>query len=175
MTVESVGEDEALAHLAAHYARIVDEKFDGIVPRDFTIEFNPLLRRLTGRITYGRRLIEIATFHFRQYGLGDAVATLEHELLHLYLHERGRPSGHTAEFKRLALARGIRVFHENPYPKNTLTPYRYLYECPHCQRMVSRMRPTGAQLACGVCCREHAGGAWDGRYELQLLRKVRMV
>lgn len=168
-------EAEALEELRAHYARVVDEKFDGIIPRNFRIELNPKLRRLTGRITYGARLIEIATYHFHEYGLPDAIATLEHELLHLYLHCKGLPSGHTPEFKRLAQAMGIRVFHENEYPKNAPTPYRWLYECPSCARLVSRTRRSGSHLACGVCCRAFTGGRWDRRYELRLIRKVRMV
>ena len=57
------------------------------------IEFNPYLRRLTGRITYGWELIEISLYHFREYGYTDAVQTLEHEMLHLYLHMLGKPSG----------------------------------------------------------------------------------
>lgn len=163
---------EALRH---HYRRIVDEKFDGIVPRDFRIIFNPFLRRLTGRITYSQRLIEISRFHYEHYGLRDAIATLEHELLHLYLHRLGLPSGHNDEFKRIARQKGIRVYHENPYPKNRASPFRYLYECPQCGRIVFRSRPTGGRLACGVCCREHAEGDWDRRFELRLLEKVRMV
>lgn len=170
-------DDEAVAldALHEHYRRVAEGKFEGRIPRDFRIRFNPRLRRLTGRITYQERLIEISSFHFRKYGLSDAIATLEHELLHLYLHRLGRPSGHTVEFKRLAREKGIRVFHDNAYPRNQATPYRYLYECPACHRLVSRQRPTGGELACGVCCREHTGGAWDPRFALRLVRRVRMV
>ena len=64
-------------------------------PTDYGIEFNPLLRRLTGRITYGWKLIEISLWHFREYGFADAVQTLEHEMLHLYLHVLGKPAGTT--------------------------------------------------------------------------------
>lgn len=170
-----VEEEQALEELRQRYQAVVDEKFEGLIPRDFRIVMNPFLRRLTGRITYSERLIEISRYHFRRYGLPDAVATLEHELLHLYLHCLGLPSGHTAEFKRFAAAKRIRVFHDNDYPKNTPTPWRYLYECPACGRLVFRTRPTGQQLACGVCCRAFAEGSWDSRFELRLLRRVRMV
>lgn len=170
-----VNEEEALAALKEHYQRIARTKFRGVIPNDFRLQFNQRLRRLTGRITFGARLIEISGYHFRCYGLGDAVATLEHELLHLYLHCLGRPSGHSSEFKQLARAMGIRVFHENPYPPNTPSPFRYIYECPACRRLVSRKRPTGGTLACGVCCRERARGSWDAQFSLRLLRRVRMV
>jgi SprT-like protein len=168
---------DPLGELQSHYQRVVESKFDGLIPRDYRIVFNPFLRRLTGRITYGERLIEISRYHFAVYGMKDAVATLEHELLHLYLHCLGRPSGHTREFKRLAARKGIRVFHANPYPRNRTGPFRYLYECPSCQRLVSRVRRIRENhgLACGICCRQFAQGAWDARYALRLLQRVRMV
>jgi predicted SprT family Zn-dependent metalloprotease len=170
-----MSEDDALVALKRHYHITVDEKFAGALPRDFAIAFNPNLRRLTGRITYGARLIEISRWHFARYGLDDARATLEHELLHLHLHEQGLPSGHTLTFKRLAAEKGIRVFHTNSYPRNQSSPWRWLYECPACGRHVWRTRPMKKDLACGPCCRTHAGGSWDLRFALALLRRVRMV
>lgn len=167
---------EALPLLREHYARINREKFDSLLPTDYELEFNPLLRRLTGRITYGMRLIEISAYHFRQYGYEDAVQTLEHELLHLYLHTLGKPSGHNALFKAAARDLGIRVFHANPYPQNRTPRHRYLYECPSCRRMVFRKRPQERHaIACGVCCRELAGGVWDERFALRLIEKVKMA
>jgi SprT-like protein len=168
---------DPLRELREHYQLAVDRKFDGLIPRDYRIVFNPFLRRLTGRITYSMRLIEISQYHFAKYGMKDAIATLEHELLHLYLHVLGRPSGHTKSFKRLAAKKSIRVFHSNEYPENRKSPFRYLYECPSCGRMVSRQRRVngGGGLACGICCRQHAAGVWDARYELRFLQRVRMV
>ena len=166
---------DPVAALQSHYARVVDEKFEGRIPRDYRIVFNPHLRRLTGRITYREKLIEIAEFHYLQYGFRDAVATLEHELLHLYLHCLGQPSGHTKEFKRLAAKKGIRVYHANDYPRNRPSPWRYVYTCGSCQRLVFRVRKIPRPLACGVCCRAHTGGKWDWRYELRLLSRVRMA
>ena len=168
--------DEALPLLYEHYARVNGDKFDDLLPPDYAIQFNPLLRRLTGRITYGVRLIEISLWHFRQYGFADAVQTLEHEMLHLYLHVLGKPSGHNALFKEAARQLGIRVFHANAYPKNRATPHRYVYECPECGRMVFRKRPQERHaIACGVCCRLRAGGAWDARFALRLIEKVRFA
>jgi predicted SprT family Zn-dependent metalloprotease len=168
--------DEALSRLYDHYREANRDKFDAVLPADYRIAFNPLLRRLTGRITYGWRLIEISRFHFRHYGFDDAVQTLEHEMLHLYLHTLGKPSGHNGLFKELARGLGIRVFHANPYPHNRATRHRYLYECPACRRMVFRKRPQERHaIACGVCCRLQAGGAWDARFTLRLLEKVKFA
>jgi len=169
-------DDEALFRLRKHYQFANEHKFEGILPRHYNIEWNANLRRLTGRITYSQQLIEISTYHYRNYGYEDAVATLEHEMLHLYLHKRRLPSGHNQHFKREAAARGIRVFHSNDYPRNQAPRDRYLYLCPSCGRMVFRQRKqSGALLACGICCRTLANGAWDARFTLQLVQKVRMV
>jgi predicted SprT family Zn-dependent metalloprotease len=168
--------DAALPRLYEHYEQTNRDKFDRVLPSDYAIEFNPLLRRLTGRITYGWRLIEISLWHFREYGYDDAVQTLEHEMLHLYLHTLGKPSGHNELFKRAAEQLGIRVFHANPYPKNRAPRHRYVYECPACGRMVFRKRPQERHaLACGVCCRTQANGAWDPRFTLRLIQKVKFA
>ncbi|HEY2746516.1 MAG TPA: SprT-like domain-containing protein [Polyangia bacterium] len=168
--------DAAVEHLYEHYARVNREKFGDVLPRDFTIVFNSLLRRLTGRITYGWKLIELSLWHFREYGLADAEKTLEHEMLHLYLHTLGKPSGHNTLFKEVALQLGIRVFHANPYPKNRASRHRYVYECPACGRMAFRKRAQQRHvIACGVCCRLQADGAWDERFALKLVEKVKFA
>jgi predicted SprT family Zn-dependent metalloprotease len=163
---------ELIERLEAHYRSANQLKFDDLLP-PYRIVFNPHLRRLTGRITYRERLIEIASYHVRQYGYADAVRTLEHEMLHLYLHTLDKPSGHNALFKRMALLLGIRVFHDNAYPRNQSPRHRHVYECPACRRMVFRRRLQRHQLACGVCCRLEAAGAWDERFQLRLVSTVR--
>ncbi len=168
--------ERALSELHSRYAVVNQEKFGGILPGDYRVDFNPLLRRLTGRITYGCRLIEISLFQFRAYGFADAVQTLEHEMLHLFLHTVGKPSGHNGLFTQLARELDIRVFHANPYPRNRPTRHRYVYECPACARMVFRKRPLERHaIACGVCCRLVAGGAWDPRFALKLVEKVKFA
>jgi predicted SprT family Zn-dependent metalloprotease len=174
MLTSSMASD-TVERLYAHYRHVNVSKFDGMLPLDYRIAFNDNLRRLTGRITYAEKLIEISRWHFRQYGLDDARATLEHELLHLYLHAQGLPSGHNLLFKRTAEELGIRVFHDNPYPRNRASPHRYVYECPACTRMVFRKRRRDDGLACGVCCRQLAGGRWDARFQLKLVERVRFA
>jgi len=168
--------DWVIEALYAHYDNINREKFGGALPAGYAIVFNPRLRRLTGRITYSAKLVEISWFHFQKYGFEDAKATLEHEMLHLYLHVLGLPSGHNAYFKREARRLGIRVYHANEYRRNRLQPTRYVYQCPRCSRMVFRKRPLGeALLACGPCCREVADGKFDTRFALLFSHKVHMA
>jgi len=162
--------------LYLHYEEVNRDKFGGALPRDYRITFNPRLRRLTGRITYRARLIEISSFHYERYGFADAKATLEHEMLHLYLHMLGLPSGHNPLFKEQASQLGIRVYHSNDYQRNRMQRTRYLYQCPGCARMVFRKRPNGGErLACGPCCREHAAGQFDARFVLCFIGQVRMA
>jgi predicted SprT family Zn-dependent metalloprotease len=170
-----VDPEVALALLRAHWLSVNQAKFEGILPT-YRIALNPHLRRLTGRITYSQRLVEISRYHLRHYGVADALATLEHEMLHLYLHTLGYPSGHSPLFKRLAEILQIRVFHSNPYPRNRAPRHRYVYECPACLRMVfrERRRPP-LTLACGICCRAHSAGAWDARFALRPLHTVRFA
>jgi predicted SprT family Zn-dependent metalloprotease len=166
----------AIEALRVHYAGVNRQKFGNKLPTDYSIVFNPRLRRLTGRITYRARLIEISSYHYREYGFDDAKATLEHEMLHLYLHVQRVPSGHNNRFKRLAHELGIRVFHNNDYRRNRQQPTRYVYQCPHCCRMVFRKRPIrDAKLACGPCCRELAEGRFDRRFMLSFMEKIRMA
>jgi predicted SprT family Zn-dependent metalloprotease len=166
---------DVIESLEDHFRIANHRKFDGILPLNYSIAFNQHLRRLTGRITYGMRLIEISLFHYRQYGFTDAVRTLEHEMLHLYLHTLGKPSGHNSLFKHLAHNLDIRVFHDNPYPKNQAPRHRHVYECPACGRMVFRRRLQRHQLACGVCCRMQADGMWDERFKLKHITTVKFA
>jgi predicted SprT family Zn-dependent metalloprotease len=172
------GDDDpnhALLRLVAHYRTANIELFESQLPGGYGIAWNRQLRRLSGRITYQARLIELSLYHFRTYGYADAVATLEHEMLHLYLHVLGQPSGHSRLFKELAARLGIRVFHQNSYPRNRLPRHRHVYECPACSRMVFRRRLfRHRELACGVCCRERADGQFDRRFLLRYLHQVRM-
>ena len=42
--------------------------------------------------------------------------------------------------------------------------------------MVFRKRPQERHaIACGVCCRLVAGGAWDARFALRLVEKVKFA
>jgi ribosomal protein L37AE/L43A len=41
--------------------------------------------------------------------------------------------------------------------------------------MAFRKRAQSNVLACGVCCRTLAGGAWDERFAMRLLEKVKFA
>lgn len=90
---------------------------------------------------------------------------LKHEMIHLWLHERGLPSGHTAEFRAKARAIG------QPHTRHAITlpmPRRgWLYCCTHCGHEFARRRRYGRAVACGPCCKKHNGGTFDVRFKLR--------
>lgn len=90
---------------------------------------------------------------------------LKHEMIHLWLHERGLPSGHTGEFRAKARAIGQpRTRHSIPLPP----PRRgWLYTCAVCGHEFARRRRYGRAVACGPCCKVHNRGAFDARFKLR--------
>lgn len=90
---------------------------------------------------------------------------LKHEMIHLWLHESGLPSGHTAEFRAKARAIGQpRTRHSIALP-----PPRsgWLYTCAMCGQEFTRRRRYGCAVACKTCCRTHNQGAFDARFKLR--------
>jgi ribosomal protein L37AE/L43A len=163
-----------LDELRDHLTHANRHKFDGHVPR-VTLCVNPRLRALTGRVFYDEKRIELSGYHLSQpYARQVAFKTLEHEMLHLYLDNRGLPSGHTALFKRLAAERNIPVWHALPYPRNRTLQAQHVYACPACGRRVTRTRRLSntQRSACGDCCRVHNGGAFDARFVMRFMKTV---
>jgi len=51
------------------------------------------------------------------------------------------------------------------YDENT---YKYLYECPNCQREVGRHKKMRVTNACSNCCKTYNGGKFTRDYALVL-------
>ncbi len=90
---------------------------------------------------------------------------LKHEMIHLWLHEKGLPSGHTAEFRRQARALG------QPKTRHAiaLPPPRqgWVYCCSICKNQFTRRRRYGRAMACAKCCKQFNGGRYDERFKLK--------
>lgn len=95
---------------------------------------------------------------------------LKHEMIHLWLHESGLPSGHTGEFRAKAREIGQpKTRHCIPLPP----PRRgWLYTCAACGHEFARRRRYGHAVACGRCCKTHNKGAFDARFKLRGKRIV---
>ncbi len=90
---------------------------------------------------------------------------LKHEMIHLWLHQRGLPSGHTAQFRLKARQIGqpkTRHAIARPLPKSG-----WIYRCARCGAQIMRRRRFGRPVACAACCKAHNGGKFDARFRLK--------
>ena len=98
--------------------------------------------------------------------------TLRHELAHLlaYARSRGRRiAAHGPEWKQACVDLGIpgeSRCHTLPLPRRQVNR-PHVYRCPRCDFHLRRVRPIKARrrLACHDCCKRHAGGRFDRRFE----------
>jgi predicted SprT family Zn-dependent metalloprotease len=118
------------------------------------------LRSSAGMADYRTWTIRLSIPYHDLYGWErEAEDTLLHEMIHLWLRQRGRPSGHTPEFKALASAMGC-----PRYAKRMPARRRIGYRCAHCGAVVVyRRRVT---LACRPCCDRLNGGRFSRRFLL---------
>ncbi|HEX8465699.1 MAG TPA: SprT-like domain-containing protein [Abditibacterium sp.] len=167
--------------LNALYDRLNLEFFDASLP-PCRIRWSRQLTRAAGNIDVKNRLIKLSVpllvdayarenSGFEICGVVCAspdialVEILKHEMIHLWLHERGLPSGHTAAFRAKARALGqpqIRHAIARPQPKSG-----WIYSCPRCAAQITRRRRFGRPVACARCCKTHSGGSFDARFQLR--------
>lgn len=163
--------------------------FDGILP-PCHIVWSRQLTRTAGNINVRLRLIKLSvpllldafrtnslfgTEHIvcgvRCTDAEEAVREiLKHEMIHLWLHEQGLPSGHTPEFRAKAKSIGQPRTRHNI----TLPPPRsgWVYACQTCGDSFTRRRRYGKPVACARCCKRFNGGQYHERYKLRGRRVV---
>ena len=105
---------------------------------------------------------------------GEVDRTLRHELAHLAAYDRAgrrRITAHGAEWQLACLDLGIpgeSRCHSLPLGRRQPSRRAHVYRCPRCATVLRRARPINARrhrLACRDCCRQHAGGRFDARFE----------
>ncbi len=89
----------------------------------------------------------------------EVEATLLHEMIHLWLHQIGRPGGHTPEFRALAEKLGAPRFAKRMPPRR-----ERVYRCPSCG-LEARYRRR-VTLACRICCAKFNAGRFTRRFLL---------
>lgn len=90
---------------------------------------------------------------------------LKHEMIHLWLFERGVPHGHTPEFRAKANEIGQpRTRHDIALPARKSG---WEYSCVHCHAKFVRRRRYGRAVACGKCCDLWSKGKFDPRFRLK--------
>lgn len=126
--------------------------------KDWRIELNPRLQDLPD----GDREAELR-------------ATFLHELAHLVAFARAgkrRIQPHGPEWREacgdLGIAGEDRCHALDFQPRRLAR--RFAYACPHCEAVVQRVRRLRRRVACYACCRQHAGGRFDARFQLRETR-----
>lgn len=172
------------ADLQELYAELNATCFEGCLP-PCRIAWSRQLTRTAGNIDVRHRVIKLSipllveafrtdslfpTEHRVCGILCDSSAfalreILKHEMIHLWLHVKGLPSGHTAQFRAKARALGQPKTRHNialPTPRSG-----WSYACPVCRNEITRRRRYGRAVACSPCCKRFSGGKFDARFQLR--------
>ena len=169
-----------LPDAATLYQQLNANFFDGLLPV-CEIRWSRRLTRAAGNIRVQRRVISLSISLLIDAFAGGAThevcgvaacdgemalrEILKHEMIHLWLHVRGLPCGHTRAFRAKAHAIGQPKTRHGialPVPKNV-----WIYECPHCHAQIARRRRMSRAGACAQCCRLYSGGKFDARFTLK--------
>ncbi len=165
------GKDEGLTVLAATLAR--DNALETLAAA-VTVSWNPRMRTAAGRaflkdsrIELNPRLRDLP----EDQRADELLRTLLHELAHLVAFERAgqrRIPPHGAEWRQACRDLGIPDedrCHDLDFQSRRLAR-KYAYHCPHCRAVIQRVRRLKRRVACYPCCRAHAGGRFDARFQL---------
>jgi hypothetical protein len=173
-----------VADLQSLYSCFNAEYFEDALP-SCKVSWSRALTRAAGNIDVRRREIKLSVplllEAFRRDSLfapqytvcgvqcdscEDAIREiLKHEMIHLWLFERGLPHGHTPEFRRKARELGQPKTRHNialPAPKSG-----WEYSCLACGESFTRRRRYGRPVACARCCKLFNSGRYDAQYKLR--------
>lgn len=143
--------------------------FGGILP-PVDLRFSGRLKSTGGQyFRKPRKLIQISTRYlsadlFGENSWKEIASTLGHEMVHYWLDFRGRPCGHTSEFRAKMYECGFQR-----YSRLAPTTARYLYQCPACKLPYYR-RKRGV-WSCGPC----SGRRFNRRFQLELVHALRTM
>ena len=173
-----------LDELQKLYCVLNAEYFEGVLP-PCRLVWSRQLTRAAGNIAVRTRVIKLsvpilrgafstATLFAPEYSVcgvrcdnsQDAIREiLKHEMIHLWLFEKGLPHGHSNEFRVKAREMGQpKTRHDIALP----TPKTgWEYFCAHCLTTFTRRRRYGRAVACGKCCQKWGNGKFDGRFKLK--------
>ncbi|HEY8298717.1 MAG TPA: SprT-like domain-containing protein [Candidatus Baltobacteraceae bacterium] len=152
------------------FAELNNFHFNGEVPA-CRIRYNARFSNSAGRITYSVRplLIELSPKHFQTHP--EALReTLLHEMIHAWLFDRHRDTGHGARFKKKMRECGLTsIYHDlgSARPLNE-SAKRYILRCERCAMEVLRKRRPAAPMSCGRCSRR----GFDPRFPLTIFEVV---
>lgn len=143
------------------------------IANDLRVEWNSRLKTAAGRADYREKLISLNPQLIEHPTEIDR--TLRHELAHILAQFRAgrrRISPHGVEWQQACIDLGIadeKRCHNLPFPVRTFAA-RFVYRCSNCRQEFPRVRRMRRAVACLACCRKHAGGSFDPRFRLRLIR-----
>ena len=168
-----------LPDAAPLYDALNREFFEGILP-PCQIRWSRRLTRAAGNIRVQTRVISLSIPLLLDAFANGARFTvcgiectdretalreiLKHEMIHLWLYERGLPPGHTAQFRAKARQIGQSATRHGidlPLPKSG-----WIYACRNCGAQMARRRRASRAAACARCCKEFGDGKFDARFVL---------
>jgi predicted SprT family Zn-dependent metalloprotease len=157
-----------MQHIARIFKQVNREHFRSVI-RTPTFVINTRKSRTAGTADLTDWTLEIsAPYHDHHGWNAELVDTVKHEVIHFYLFERQRPTGHTTEFKAIAARIGCSVW-AKAMPR-TRPQWVYTLQCPHC-RVLTRSRRWCRTWACGNCCAKYNNGRGDKRFALILVSR----
>jgi SprT protein len=169
------GSDQALTLVAAGFARDLGLE---LLAREVKVSWNPRMRTAAGRAFAREWTIELnpRLQDLPEESRGAELRnTFLHELAHLVAFARvgrRRIAPHGPEWRQAC--RDLGIPGENRCHALDFEPRRlarkYAYECPACDAVILRVRRLRRRVACFPCCRKHAGGRYDGRFQLRETR-----
>jgi len=165
------GRDGALTLVAADLAR---EKGLDALADTVVVSWNPRMRTAAGRAFAKDFRIELNP-RLQDLPEGQREAELRntflHELAHLIAFARvgrRRIQPHGIEWRQACHDLGIpgedRCHALDFKPRHLVR--KYAYTCPHCRAVIDRVRRLSRRVACYKCCRAHARGQFDQRFQL---------
>lgn len=148
------------------FAQLNNHYFEGQVPA-CRIRYNARFSNSAGRITYSVRpmLIELSPKHFREHP--EALReTLLHEMIHAWLFDRDKDTGHGAAFKKKMRECGMTsIYHDMGSVKPLQeSGKRYILRCAKCAMELLRKRLPSQAMSCGRCSKR----GYDPRFPLTI-------
>ncbi len=106
-------------------------------------------------------------------GLAVIEDVIRHEIAHAVDFERRGRSDHGRAWKAICRRIGADPtrLYETTDIQAFLLPGKYVAHCANCDRKITYYRKPSRPRACRPCCDAHAGGRYDERFRLRVLRQ----
>ena len=139
------------------------------------VSWNRRLQSAAGQANYRAASVTLNP-RLYDHDVGEIDRTLRHELAHLLAQFRAgrrRIAPHGDEWREACRSLGIadeKRCHALAFPIRR-HQRRIVYQCPKCEREITRARLFRRSSACLACCRAFNRGAYDRRFRFRLVNE----